>query len=167
MPDHIPDISGISWLLISITKPLAGFWWFGPLLMAFTWIAVPVMRARHPVLGVSDYSSTTRFWWAPGWGYWGITGFGLSLVAGPLLVPQVAASWQPFAWPGFTANLSINEAALMVAVGVLMAFKGIELYLHALHRDRTMRYMAWRWRNGAPPPGQDHEPEQGPGDQNT
>lgn len=155
----VPDFSGISrYILTLIAKPYAGFWWLGPTLVTFAWGVVPWMRYRNPVLGVQNYSTQARLWWSPGLGFFGLTGIGLSMVSAPLLIKPLAEQWQPFGWPGISLDLSPGAAAVLVCLGVLTAFKGLELYAHAWHRDRVMRWHAWRWRQGAGDPVGPREP---------
>lgn len=135
-------------LITRVTQPLAGWWWVGPLVMAFTWILVPVMRQRHNVLGSDDYSGAARFWWQPGWGFLGLVGLGLAMIDAPLLRPEIAERWAPGAWFGLTVDWELQNLGIAVGGGILMGLLGIKLYILARLRDRRFRYQAWRWREG-------------------
>jgi hypothetical protein len=132
-------------LLHTTTRPLAAWWWSGPLLVLFAWITVPIMRCRH---NLEDYSRATRFWWSPVWPGAGLIGLGLCLVASPLLNPILAAKWTPLFWTGVSANLSLVRMGLLVVFGIIAMGAGLSWIAHAWLRDRDLRYRAWRWRQG-------------------
>lgn len=136
-------------LVNRITRPLAVWWWVGPLLVVFAWGAVPIMRRRHNIMKRDDYSLAARFWWAPGWPWIGLVGAGFSLVVAPLLYEPLAARWAPSAWLGADMDMSVREMGLCVLVGLSAIVWGLKLYIAALVSDRKTRYRAWRFRQGS------------------
>lgn len=145
-------------LVNRITRPLARWWWVGPLVVLFAWGAVPIMRRRFNVMNRDDYSRSARFWWAPGWPWFGLVGAGCCLVASPLLHPALAARWEPSAWLGFSVFLGVGEMGALVFLGLIAIIWGLKLYIGSWVRDRETRYRAWRWRQGSRPRVQGVEP---------
>jgi hypothetical protein len=131
------------WLVFEAGRRAAAAWWLGPAILLFAWAVVPIMRTRVNVLAGEDRSSA-RFWWAPGWGYLGVSGLGFVLAAAPVLDPRLAEAWDPALWPGFTISWTLQAFALCVALGLLLIIKGLLLYAHAWAMDRSLRYQAWR-----------------------
>ena len=133
------------------TRPLAGWWWLGPVVVVFAWIAVPVMRrcGGHNIMDGDDFSRATRFWWAPGWPWFGLVGAGLCLVSAPLLHPALARHWAPSAWFGLSMSISVPQMALAVLLGLAAIIWGMKLYIMAWVRVRQERYRAWQWRKGS------------------
>lgn len=136
-------------LLNHVTRPLAGAWWLGPLLVGLVWGVMPIMRLRTRALVRGVYGHSARFWWAPGWGHVGLAGAGLCLVTAPLLHPGLAARWAPSAWLGFQTSLTLLGMGAMVASGVALVVLAVAGYVKAWVRDFRLRYRAWRWRMGA------------------
>lgn len=140
----------VSLVLVNrLTRPLAGWWWVGPVVVLFTWGAVPIMRRRYNVMNRDDYSRAARFWWAPGWPWLGLVGVGFSLVVAPLLHPALAARWEPSAWLGLAVDLTVSQMGLSVVLGLAAIVWGLKLYAGTWIRDRETRYRAWRWRQGS------------------
>ena len=132
---------------------LAPFWWFGLFCVLFCWVVVPIQRLRHNVLGEDNYSSATKFWWAPGWGWLGVSGVGYSLIVAPLLSPDLGLRWAHgfFPWFGVTVFLPYSRLVQLVVAGLFLTLQGLYSYARSWIEDRHFRYEAWRWRMGTIP----------------
>ena len=172
LPNNVPNLTNLGlapdysiWgvkLVSAVTPVVAPFWWAGLLLVLFCWVVVPVQRARHNVLGRDDYSSAARFWWSPGLMWLGVSGVGYSLLALPLMCPDLALSWAPGCWPwfGYVTVFAWDKMGLMVIGGLLLLVKGLILYAHSWYRVAGYRYEAYQWRMGTVPrPSRREEPE--------
>lgn len=139
-------LPGQDWLIFEVGRRAAAIWWLGPALIVFCWLVVPIQRARVNVLDGEEEPSS-GFWWAPGWGFLGLTGLGMALLASPILDVGLAATWAPFGWLGLTAELSGPIYGLLVILGGLVVIKSLLLYAHAWAMDRNLRYRSWRWHH--------------------